>query len=162
MRKGQGATEYLVLLAVVLVIALVSIALLGFFPGLATDARITQSRSYWQSASPIAITETILSGTTLTLVLQNNGPDPISIGVDGITTVSTEATPTTESGPLAAKTLGPGGRLTLASTDMPVVVGGVTCALNTVYEFNVEIDYGTPTLAGQTQRGSKTLAVKCT
>jgi len=30
---GQGATEYLVLLAVVLIVALVSVALLGFFPG---------------------------------------------------------------------------------------------------------------------------------
>lgn len=54
---GQGATEYLVLLAVVLVIALVGIALLGFFPGTASDAQETESRLYWQSASPIAITE---------------------------------------------------------------------------------------------------------
>ena len=46
--KGQGATEYLVLLAVVLIIALVSIALLGFFPSLAIDARITQASLYWR------------------------------------------------------------------------------------------------------------------
>ena len=56
-RKGQGATEYLVLLAVVLIVALVSVALLGFFPSMASDAQITQSQMYWQSASPIAITE---------------------------------------------------------------------------------------------------------
>lgn len=55
--KGQGATEYLVLLAVVLIIALVGIALLGFFPGTASDAQRTQSELYWESASPIAITE---------------------------------------------------------------------------------------------------------
>jgi len=54
---GQGATEYLVLLAVVLIVALVSVALLGFFPGMASDAQATQSKMYWQSASPIAITE---------------------------------------------------------------------------------------------------------
>jgi len=54
---GQGATEYLVLLAVVLIVALVSVALLGFFPGMASDAQITQSQVYWQSASPIAIIE---------------------------------------------------------------------------------------------------------
>jgi len=54
---GQGATEYLVLLAVVLIVALVSVALLGFFPGMASDAQITQSQIYWQSATPIAITE---------------------------------------------------------------------------------------------------------
>jgi hypothetical protein len=54
---GQGATEYLVLLAVVLVVALVSVALLGFFPGMASDAQMTQSKAYWQSASPVSIVE---------------------------------------------------------------------------------------------------------
>ena len=54
--RGQGATEYLVLL-VVLIVALVSVALLGFFPGMASDAQATQSTTYWQSASPIAIVE---------------------------------------------------------------------------------------------------------
>ena len=56
-RIGQGATEYLVLLAVVLIVALVSVALLGFFPGMASDAQVTQSQTYWKGASPIAITE---------------------------------------------------------------------------------------------------------
>ena len=55
---GQGATEYLVLLAVVLIIALAGIALLGFFPGTAGDAEITESNLYWRSAAPIAIIET--------------------------------------------------------------------------------------------------------
>jgi len=54
---GQGATEYLVLLAVVLIVALVSVALLGFFPGMASDAQETQSKAYWQSTSPLALAE---------------------------------------------------------------------------------------------------------
>jgi len=62
--KAQGATEYLVLLAVVLIVALVSVALLGFFPGMASDAQITQSQTYWQSAQPIAITEWAASVST--------------------------------------------------------------------------------------------------
>ena len=49
--KGQGATEYLVLLAVVLIVAMVAIALLGFFPGLSYDAKKSESDSYWRSAS---------------------------------------------------------------------------------------------------------------
>ncbi len=55
--KAQGATEYLVLLAVVLIVALVSVALLGFFPGMASDAQMTQSQTYWKSTSPISIVE---------------------------------------------------------------------------------------------------------
>jgi hypothetical protein len=54
----------LVLLAVVLIVALVSVALLGFFPGMASDSQETQSKMYWQSASPIAITEWAASIST--------------------------------------------------------------------------------------------------
>ena len=61
--KGQGATEYLVLLAVVLIIALVSVSLLGFFPGLSSDAKITQSDSYWRGeAAPISIQDHSVGG----------------------------------------------------------------------------------------------------
>lgn len=57
--RAQGATEYLVILAVVLIIALVGIALLGFFPGTASEAQISESQAYWRSANPISIVETV-------------------------------------------------------------------------------------------------------
>jgi len=57
MAKAQGATEYLVLLAIVLIVALVSVALLGFFPGMANDSQYAQSQAYWQSVQPISISE---------------------------------------------------------------------------------------------------------
>ena len=91
--RAQGATEYLVLLAVVLIVALVSVALLGFFPQMASDAQITQSQMYWRSASPISIVE---SGALLIasngyvhpyLRIRNTGTYPIRItgiiGADG-------------------------------------------------------------------------------
>jgi len=91
---GQGATEYLVLLAVVLIVALVSVALLGFFPGMASDAQLTQSQAYWRSASPIAITEgggrlQASNGYTYPyLRIRNTGTYPIRligiIGGDGV------------------------------------------------------------------------------
>ncbi len=81
--RGQGATEYLVLLAVVLIVALVSVALLSFFPGMAADAQETQSKMYWQSASPIAITEwgakAYSDGAMPYLRIKNNGVDRIAI-----------------------------------------------------------------------------------
>jgi len=93
MKFGQGATEYLVLLAVVLIVALVSVALLGFFPGMASDAQITQSQMYWRSATPIAIVESgarVQAGDSITypyLMLKNTGAYPIRItgiiGADG-------------------------------------------------------------------------------
>lgn len=84
-RIGQGATEYLVLLAVVLVIALVGIALLGFFPGTASEAQMSESQIYWRSANPIAITEWgarayVASGATYPyLRVRNTGTYPIRI-----------------------------------------------------------------------------------
>ena len=86
--KGQGATEYLVLLAVVLIVALVSVALLGFFPGMAMDSKLTQSKTYWSSASPISIVEAGArfvydagaGNFTFTYFrIRNNGNYPISI-----------------------------------------------------------------------------------
>ena len=91
--RAQGATEYLVLLAVVLIVALVSVALLGFFPGMASDAQMTQSKTYWSSASPIAITDIsgrYISSSAITypyFFFRNNGAYPIRvtgvIGADG-------------------------------------------------------------------------------
>ena len=75
----------MVLLAVVLIVALVSVALLGFFPQMASDAQITQSQMYWKSATPIAIVESTAraySGDSLTrpyLLLKNTGMYPIRI-----------------------------------------------------------------------------------
>ena len=86
--KAQGATEYLVLLAVVLVIALVSIALLGFFPGMASDAQVAQSKAYWQSASPIGVVDGIgytdaniyqENTNAIVITLQNNDGETIEL-----------------------------------------------------------------------------------
>jgi len=83
--RGQGATEYLVLLAVVLIVALVSVALLGFFPGMASDAQMTQSQTYWKSAQPISMTEWAAKarasdGTTFPYFrVKNSGAYPIRI-----------------------------------------------------------------------------------
>jgi hypothetical protein len=85
---AQGATEYLVLLAVVLTVALVSVALLGFFPGMASDSQIAQSSAYWQSTSPIAVTEwgaryyNVTSTMQMTVPyfrIRNTGSYPITI-----------------------------------------------------------------------------------
>ena len=46
-KKGQGASEYLILLAVVLIVSMVAIALLGGFMGLGTSATETEGKQYW-------------------------------------------------------------------------------------------------------------------
>ena len=148
--RGQGATEYLVLLAVVLIVALVSVALLGFFPGMASDARISQSQSYWRGqARPFAILENSLTATTGTLVLQNveaNGPYTITasglaVGIPACTNTSafTFAAGQTQTIPLASCTNGASGA---------------------VYDLQVNISYTTPNGVTSKQYGTKNLIGK--
>jgi len=73
---------------------LVSVALLGFFPGMASDAQITQSQMYWKGAQPISVVEggamyRVSQGYTfLYMRLRNSGAYPIRItgivGADGL------------------------------------------------------------------------------
>jgi hypothetical protein len=158
--KGQGATEYLVLLAVVLIIALVSIALLGFFPGLAGDARKTQSDSYWRGeARPFAILEH--SGTTgvLNLVIQNVEPEQRTIA--SITAGSAGATTITAPTGVFA-----GGEKKSTTTMTTVPAGGFitapACTAGSTYDLVITIAYSSPDLGSQTEVGVKNLIGKCT
>ena len=78
-RKGQGATEYLAILAMVLIVALVVILLLGFFPGLAGPARETQSSSYWSGAQPFSITSFAVNDTNVSLLLANRLAEELTL-----------------------------------------------------------------------------------
>ena len=144
--RGQGATEYLVLLAVVLIVALVSVALLGFFPGMAADARITQSQSYWRGqARPFAILDNSCSGIVCVLVLQNmeaNGPYTIS--ASGLA--------------VGACTANASSAAFAAGETKTISVG--TCTNGTsgaIYDLGVNITYTTPNSVSSKQYGTKNM-----
>lgn len=69
--RGQGTTEYLIILAIVIVIALVVVGVLGGFPSLGAGVSEGTSKTYWAGTSPLAITEWQVSTTTGTLVVKN-------------------------------------------------------------------------------------------
>jgi len=145
--RGQGATEYLVLLAVVLIVALVSVALLGFFPGMAADARITQSQSYWRGqARPFAILDNSVTaagaGTFVIQSMEANGPYTI---VDIWMSNSTNATDVA---------FGAGETKTIGIGSLTVGTAG------TIYDFNVTIQYTTPNGVTSKQYGTKNLIGK--
>ncbi|VVB58687.1 Uncharacterised protein [Candidatus Anstonella stagnisolia] len=146
--KGQGATEYLVLLAVVLMIALVSIALLGFFPGLAGDTKETQSDSYWKSARQFAILDSTQSGVTLSATLQNNDPDQ--------RTVTTFAAGAASNGSLSV-ILNAGEKRIFSINNANVTA----CTTGNRYEYQVNLTYNTVDLVGLKQTGTKPLVGKC-
>ncbi|MCX8197794.1 MAG: hypothetical protein N3F07_01170 [Candidatus Micrarchaeota archaeon] len=148
-KKGQGATEYLVLLAVVLIIALVSIALLGFFPGLASDARITQSNSYWRGeARPIAILEHSFTPTSGRMVIQNyEAMGSLSGVVVNVGTCLQAISPSS---------IGPGETRTVnfsSNCGQPTTPGSV-------YDLNVSFNYTTPNGISTRQFGAKNIVGK--
>ena len=77
--KGQGATEYLVILGAVLLVAMVIIALLGWFPQVGGPSREKESESYWSTATPFSITTVRLTNGTALLVLANRGSDKLNV-----------------------------------------------------------------------------------
>lgn len=152
--RGQGATEYLVLLAVVLIIALVSIALLGFFPGLASDAKITQSNSYWQGdARPFQIKEHAYTGADgkLLLVLQNVE----STGTFTLTALNFSHANGSGLSYTTNTAFAPG------ETKNISVIGVMgTGTVGAIYELNVNMTYTTPNSITNRQFGSKPLVGK--
>jgi len=143
--KAQGSTEYLVLLAVVLMIALVAIALLGFFPGLSLDAKKTQADSYWKSARPFGITEHSQTGTNLTLLLQNNEPAQLNVTAIYSGTGSN----------LSSFVLNAGEKKVV------VIYNASSCTTGSAYEYYTNITYNSNDVAGQKQLGTKPIIGKC-
>jgi len=152
--RGQGATEYLVLLAVVLIVALVSVALLGFFPGMASDAKITQSQSYWRGqAKPFAILDMSLTSTAATLSVQNvEATGPYVIAINGILIAGNGTNSTTQS---------------FAAGEVKTIVlagsWGACSTPGTIYDFNATIAYTAPNMPANTgkQFSAKNLVGKC-
>jgi len=151
--KGQGATEYLVLLAVVLIIALVAISLLGFFPGLALDARKTQSDPYWKAALPFGILEHAYSGSAgnITMVLQNNGGERLTIINITVGTVTLNVSSANYSAVFSG-----------GEKKVYTISGMGTCTAGSSYEFPINITYNSTDIPYQRQLGTKPIVGKCT
>ncbi len=88
--KGQGATEYLVILAVAIIIALIALGVISQGSG-DTSSQEKVSRAYWRTGVyPLAIEDYkywdgyYLSWRVITLVIVNNGDQTITIPSGGI------------------------------------------------------------------------------
>ena len=79
MRRGQTATEYLIILAVTIIIALVAVGVLGGFPTLFTSQSGEMlSEAYWESAK-ISVTHHRISGGDGKFVFMNKMRYPIRV-----------------------------------------------------------------------------------
>ena len=70
--RGQAATEYLIILAVVVIIALIVVGVLGAFPAISGTVTRQQSEAYWQNAEIGIMPNYRLSGSIAELTVKNN------------------------------------------------------------------------------------------
>ena len=98
---------------------------MGWFPGLGTQITEQQSRAYWQSSSPLAITQWDIDGTNADLVIRNQTVDKIqveAVTLDGVAVGLTDAN--------------------VAAGSQSTFTGvGVTCTTGEVYQYDVVITY---------------------
>ncbi|HLD19094.1 MAG TPA: hypothetical protein VJB90_03730, partial [Candidatus Nanoarchaeia archaeon] len=79
MRKAQGATEYLIILAVVVVIALILISVLGGIPGIGGGAGSRTSDAYWANQDIAIVSKAISASGADTVVVKNNLKNSITL-----------------------------------------------------------------------------------
>ncbi len=147
--KGQAATEYLIILAVVVIIALIVIGVLGGFPGMTRGINERDSAAYWTGADVGIIRYNLPASGNSTLVFRNNKNFQINLmnlTVDG-TTFS-----------LGNASIAPGA--SLAFTNVSVNCGGTT---GSSFSHNIVITYIDPQYpsSGYTFTGEKPLVGTC-
>ncbi len=146
-KKGQVSTEYLVILAIVLVVALVVVYLVGGFAGMGAGTMQTQSMQAWGTAAPLAITSWQQHTTALQLQVQNNDVNQLTltgISMDGASVYSTNTT--------------------FASGQSQVVTVTVAAACTSGSPFthqNVIITYNKGGIAGETETGIRPIIGTC-
>ncbi len=79
-KKGQGATEYLIILAVVVIIALIVIGVLGGLPGIGRSSSADASEAYW-ATTEVGVSDWYIStgDDQLVYTLKNNQDTSLTI-----------------------------------------------------------------------------------
>lgn len=76
--KGQTATEYLLILSVVLIIALVAVGVLQIFPAVHKESS-QRSSALELSSLPVGVVGYAVTKQGTTVILKNNNPWPVAI-----------------------------------------------------------------------------------
>ena len=124
--RGQAATEYLIILAVVVIIALIVVGVLGAFPALSSGVTKQQSEAYWLNAEVGLQANYRVSGTTAELTVKNNKGFTVKINEIQFDAVGAIGSPVL---------LSPG------STADVIVTGIPTCTTGQEFSYTVAIDY---------------------
>jgi len=164
-RRGQGATEYLVILGAVLLVALVIVSLLGWFPSLGGATKEQQSKAYWSGTSPFAISTYKVGNSSITFSVSNRLADKVnltSIEVqDGFGNVGTIMSPNVFFNAGEEVVLNAAQAVYQNATLNPCTSTG-TSKTGTTFEYKVvAFTYTQGTITGIRQQGAQALVGRC-
>jgi uncharacterized protein (UPF0333 family) len=152
-RKGQGTTEYLIILAIVIVIALVVVGVLGGFGSQSTAISAAQSKTYWGAANPLAVTDwkiPVSAASGANIVFKNLSSVNITLTDINWNGTNVDVAPDV--------VITPGGSYTL-STSATVACGGTGVGQNYTRTFGYT--YGTPDINSTKFYGASALVGTC-
>lgn len=78
-RKAQTATEYLIILAVVIVIALIVVSTLGGIPGVGRNGQQKSNEIYWKTQDLSIQSYSVSETNGVAIVMQNRVRHPITV-----------------------------------------------------------------------------------
>ena len=148
-KKAQGTIEYLVIIAVVVVIALIVVGILLQLMGQGSGIPQVASQTVWKSDQPWAIVDWKQTTTTLTLVLKNNSSDAMDFTDIYITSSNSSTTGVDNVAPNAK---------------IEVLVNVPSCTAGVRYSYpksGIYIDYNSSTIAGKRQNAIADLVGTC-
>jgi len=156
-KKGQATIEYLVLVAVAIIIALVIFGFLGWIPGMAGTLRERQAKMYWASAYPVAIKDFKVTSSGATFLMENIGDDPVKLG--NMSAELTNGTVVTA----ANGAFSPAGYKLIQGEVKSYTITNITCTAGEAYELtNVSIAYDVVKgISNQVEVGDRPIVGQC-
>ena len=150
-QKGQASTEYLVILAIAIIIAIVVVSLLAGFIKIGGTTSSKTTKAYWKSAD-VAIPSWSLTTTGITLILQNNME--YKVNVDWLNATSSSGSAGTYA---IYKVLNPGQTLTYTNTSLTCSPAGSGYSYDIIFQYD-NLDFG---LNNETFTGIEKLTGNC-
>ncbi|MFA5357511.1 MAG: hypothetical protein WC308_01155 [archaeon] len=155
-KNAQGTIEYLIVLAIIVVIGLIVVTLLLQFTDAGRGLRQNDSEIKWRSATPFAIVNHVQSDRNLTVVLKNNTASSINfvklcVGGNNVDCNSE-----------ARLNVAPNATINVIVRDLNYTAACTGGASYSFAKAGIFIDYNNSDIASHTQPGAADLIGTCT
>jgi hypothetical protein len=147
--KAQATVEYIILISLALLIGLIVLSLIGYFPSFSFGVEEQSSRVYWESATPIAILDTTGSQSFVFLAIKNKVSSTINISNFSLIYGLNE------------KYTNNSNLIIYPGQNTMLIISAKNCTSSKTFFYNVEFDYSTEEYQNLKFKGLKPVFVRC-